>query len=147
MGLFAFAWLFGEGLIIWRWAKNHAPPTPGALLLPSAFFLGLAVLAQYEPARATAIALAWGVDLAVVLQVVGKNPGVVTGWPPGPIPDTQIWPSRAAGGPSGRNPLAGGIVSPATAAQIGQTVTGQFRSNPPTPSGNPSTAQQLTGGV
>lgn len=100
MGLFAAAWLFGEGLIITRWIRNHAPPTPGALLLPSAFFVGLAVLAMYEPARATAVALAWGVDLAVVLQIVGKNPGVVTGWPPPPIPDTQIWPSKAAAGPA-----------------------------------------------
>jgi hypothetical protein len=82
MGLFAFAWIVGEGLIVWRWAKHGAPPTPGALLLPSMFYLGLAVLAEYEPARTAATGLAWGLDIAVLLQVVGKDPGQATGWPP-----------------------------------------------------------------
>lgn len=97
MGLFAFAWIAGEGLIIWRWVKNGAPPTPGALLLPSAVYLGLAVLAQYQPARMTATALAWGFDVAVVLQIVGKAPKQTTGWPPPAITDAgQLLPGGAA---------------------------------------------------
>ena len=52
MGLF-FAWSVGEGIIIWRWAKAKAPPTPGALLLPTALYLSLAVLA------ASAFLVAW----------------------------------------------------------------------------------------
>jgi hypothetical protein len=93
MGLFAFAWITGEGLIIWRWLKNGAPPTPGALLLPSTIYLGLAVLAQYQPARMTAAALAWGFDVAVLLQIVGKDPKQATGWPPPSITDaSQLLP-------------------------------------------------------
>jgi hypothetical protein len=90
VGLFAFAWIAGEGFIIWRWVKNGAPPTPGALLLPSAVYLGLAVLAQYQPARVTATLLAWGFDVAVVLQIVGKEPKQVTGWPPPAITDPSV---------------------------------------------------------
>lgn len=96
MGLFAFAWIVGEGLIVWRWVKNGAPPTPGALLLPSTIYLGLSVLAQYQPARMTAAALAWGFDVAVLLQVVGKDPKQATGWPPNMIDNpAQLLPGGA----------------------------------------------------
>lgn len=81
MGLF-FAWAIGEGIIIWRWAKAKAPPPPGQLLLASGLFLGLAVIAEYQPARTAATAFAYAVDLAVLLQVVGKDPKAQTGWPP-----------------------------------------------------------------
>jgi hypothetical protein len=90
MGLFTFAWIVGEGIIVWRWVKAGAPPTPGALLLPSAVYLALAVMAEYDPARATAIALAWGWDLAILLQVAGKAPKQVTGWPPLSISDPTV---------------------------------------------------------
>jgi hypothetical protein len=95
MGLFAFAWIVGESIIVYRWIKNGAPPTPGALAIPSVVYLALAVLAEYDPARATAIALAWGWDLAILLQVVGKEPtgntgAGATGWPPNPISDPSV---------------------------------------------------------
>lgn len=97
MGLFAFAWIIGEGIIVWRWAKNGAPPTPGALLLPSGVYLGLAIMAQYQPARTTATALAWGFDVAILLKVVGKEPKQTTGWPPAAINDaTKLLPGGAA---------------------------------------------------
>lgn len=80
--MFLFAWAIGEGIIVYRWIKSGAPPTPGALLLPSGLFLSLAILAEYQPARATATAFAYAVDLAVLLQVVGKTPKQATGWPP-----------------------------------------------------------------
>ena len=109
-GLFLFAWLTGEGIIVYRWVKNGAPPTPGALLLPSGVYLALAVLAEYQPARFAAIALAWGFDAAVLLQVVGKAPAQVTGWPPGPIPAGVLLPNGATGGQTAAG-AAGGAVA------------------------------------
>lgn len=88
--MFFFAWAVGEGFIIWRWIKAGAPPTPGALLLPSGVYLGLAVLAEYAPAATLATILAWGFDAAVALQVVGKTPKQVTGWPPAMINDPTV---------------------------------------------------------
>jgi hypothetical protein len=79
------AWLVGEGIVTWRWVKNGAPPTPGALLMSSGFFALLALLYEYPPARTAATLTAVGVDVAVLLQVLGKDPGQVTGWPPPPI--------------------------------------------------------------
>jgi hypothetical protein len=95
MGLF-FAWAIGESIIIWRWAKAKAPPPPGDLLLASGLFLGLAILAEYQPARGTVTAFAYALDLAVLLQVTGKGPQQHTGWPPARItsPDVII-PSAA----------------------------------------------------
>lgn len=75
MGLFMFAWLTGEGIIVWRWVKNGAPPTPGSLLLPSGVYLALAMLAEYQPARTTATLMAYGVVLAAYLEA----PIVTTG--------------------------------------------------------------------
>ena len=108
-----FAWAVGEGIITWRWVKAKAPPTPGALLLPTALYLSLAILGEYRPARPVATAFAWSVNLAILLQVVGKAPAQTTGWPPQKIPATQIWP--------------GGVSAPATAAssKSGSTSTVQ----------------------
>ena len=90
MGGFVLAWAAGEGIVIYRWVKLKAPPTPGALLLSSGLFVALAVVAQYQPARMTATLAAWGLDLAILLQVVGKTPEGVTGWPPGKITDPAV---------------------------------------------------------
>lgn len=123
MGLF-FAWAIGEGLIVFRWAKAKAPPTPGVLILPTALFLSLAILAEYRPARPVAVTFAYAVDLAVLLRVIGKDPTVfkgvqtgapVTGWPPPKIPATQIWP--------------GGISAPATASSTAAPSTAQKAAN------------------
>lgn len=105
MGLFVAAWLFAEGLVIYRWGKLGAPPPPGALLKASGIFIGLAVLAEYPPARNLATAFAVGVDLAVAMQVLGKAPSGVTGWPP-PVMDnatTSVFPS----GPGSQQPAPG----------------------------------------
>lgn len=99
--MFFFAWMLGEGIIAYRWIKKGAPPTPGALLLPSGLFLGLAVLAEYQPARTVATAFAFAVDLAVLLQVVGKQPNQVTGWPPPQnIPQDAVLPNGTSGNPA-----------------------------------------------
>jgi hypothetical protein len=101
VGLFAFAWIAGEGLIIWRWIKNGAPPAPGALLLPSGVYLALGILAHYQPAQMTATLLAWGFDAAVLLQVVGKDPKQTTGWPPPMIDNPAVLlPNGASSAPA-----------------------------------------------
>ena len=124
MGLFMFAWLTGEGIIVWRWVKNGAPPTPGSLLLPSGIYLALAMLAEYQPARFAAIALAWGFDVAVLLQVVGKPPTQATGWPPGKIPAGQLLPGGAAPAAAAGNAGAA-IAQGVNEITAGQPVTGK----------------------
>lgn len=113
MGMF-FAWAVGESIITWRWVKAKAPPAPGALLLPTALYLSLAILAEYRPARPVAVTFAWAVNLAILLQVVGNDPKQDTGWPPLKIPDTQIWPGGAAAVPAA---AGGGKQSKASQAE------------------------------
>jgi hypothetical protein len=97
MGGFVLAWAVGEGIVVYRWVKLKAPPTPGALLLSSGLFAALAVVGQAQAARTAATAAAWALDLAILLQVVGKAPQGVTGWPPGKITDpTVLLPNGAA---------------------------------------------------
>lgn len=73
MGAFIAAWLLGEGIIVTRSIRQtHLPPVPGALLASSGLFAGLALLAESESARPLAIALAYGFDLAALLNL----------WPP-----------------------------------------------------------------
>jgi hypothetical protein len=87
MGI-ALAWLAGEGIITYRWVKAGAPPTPGTLAMASGFFVLLALLGEYPPARTVATLTAVGVDIAALLQVIGKAPAKqATGWPPPLIND------------------------------------------------------------
>lgn len=73
MGGFLAAWLLGESIIVYRGIRTtHAPPVPGALLASSALFALLALAAESESARPLATAVAWGLDLAAVLNL----------WPP-----------------------------------------------------------------
>lgn len=97
---FVLAWAAGLGIVTYRWAKAGAPPTAGSLAAASGFFALLALLHEYQPARGAATALAFGVDLAAYLQVIGKAPvKQQTGWPPLPINDpTVILPAGSAGG-------------------------------------------------
>lgn len=64
------AWLIGEGIIVYRSVgKSHAPPVPGRMLAASGLFVLLAILAEYEPARFLATALAFGVDIAALMNL------------------------------------------------------------------------------
>lgn len=110
MGI-VIAWLAGEGIVTYRWIKNGAPPTPGALLQVSGFFVLCALLGEYPPAKTIATLLAFGVDLAAALQLVGKAPASqATGWPPLPINDpTVLIPS---GGSNGQVATEGAPVVP-----------------------------------
>ena len=90
MGI-VIAWGAGLGIITYRWVKAGAPPTPGTLLMASGFFALCALLGEYQPARPAATLLAFGIDVAAYLQVVGKAPaGQVTGWPPALITDPTV---------------------------------------------------------
>lgn len=71
MGPLILAWLIGEGIIVWRAAvKEHQAPVPGAMLAATGLFAAAALLAEYQPARKAAITFAYGVDLAVLMQVL-----------------------------------------------------------------------------
>ena len=112
MGLF-IAWAIGEVIIFARWGRAGAPPTPGVLAMSSVLFAGCAAVAVYPPARPVATAFAYAVDLGVLLQVVGKAPQDVTGWPPPAIPDTSILPPGAASGSRGASaPAKAGASNP-----------------------------------
>jgi xanthosine utilization system XapX-like protein len=121
MGGFVLAWFAGESIVVYRWVKLKAPPPPGALLLASGVFVGLAVLGQYQPARMTATVAAWAFDLAILLQVVGKAPTQVTGWPPNLITDpTVLLPTGNAAAAS--QPAAAAPSAPAVKAKGGPAV-------------------------
>jgi hypothetical protein len=71
MGGLILAWMLGEGIIVWRSAvKEHQPPVPGDMLAATALFALLAAIAEYEPARPAATLFAFGVDIAVLMQVL-----------------------------------------------------------------------------
>jgi hypothetical protein len=102
MGGIIAAWLIGEGMVIWRWSKAGAPPTPGALALSSGFFVLCGVLATYQPARGVAAGLAFGIDVAALLQVLpGSKVAPDQMWPPAQMENsaTTLLP--------GGNPTAG----------------------------------------
>jgi hypothetical protein len=73
----ASAWLVGLGIIFWRsWKADTRLPVPGQLVAASAVFAMLALLAEAERARFLATALAWGFDIAALLNVL---PQIATG--------------------------------------------------------------------
>lgn len=70
------AWAGGMGIMIYRAAyKQHRPPVPGQMLAATGLFVALAALAEYQPAAAAATLMAFGVDIAVLMQVL---PGTAT---------------------------------------------------------------------
>lgn len=71
MGLFVMAWLTGQGIIVYRTAKEqHMPASPRQLAVASGLFVLLAVIAEYRPARPVVAAFAVAVDLAVLMRVL-----------------------------------------------------------------------------
>lgn len=71
MGPLILAWAIGEGIIVWRALyQEHQLPVPGNLLAATALFAGLAIIAEHEPARGAATLFAYGIDIAVLMQVL-----------------------------------------------------------------------------
>lgn len=137
-------WLAGEGIVSWRWFKQGAPPPPGSLAAVSGFFALLAVLAAYPPAKGVANGIAFGVNLAALLQVLpgSKGPAKATGWPPQLITDpTVLLPGTGGAGGGGSNPAntpaaVGGAnnqrgAPPGTPANPGTPPTGPGTIYPP----------------
>ena len=93
------AWLTGEAIIFWRsWKQDGRFPVPGQLLAASAIFAMLGLLAQADRARFLATALAWGFDIAALLNVL---PDVATGGTnTGPSPLTTATTREASGPPA-----------------------------------------------
>ena len=68
------AWLFGMGLITYRYViRQHQPPVPGALLGASGAFALLALVAEYQPAAGAAAAMGWGLDIAALLGLFPES--------------------------------------------------------------------------
>jgi hypothetical protein len=70
------AWLLGTGIVVWRDVHvQHRIPAPGQLLGIGALFLGLAAVAEYTPAAGLATAVAWGLDVAALLNALPAGLG------------------------------------------------------------------------
>lgn len=114
MGAFIAAWLVGEGIISYRSVKkNNAPPTPGALLISSGVFVLLGLLAESQRARPVAVTLAWGFNVAALLNLFptpGENPILqhnIVPWPPGTAPNTVVIPDGKTSSSSSNAPNQG----------------------------------------
>lgn len=99
MNPFIAAWLLAEGIIIYRSVKkNSAPPSPGALLFSSGLFVALDLLGSSSKVRPLAVTLAWGFDIAALMNLWGtggpKGPATADKhWPPPLASDTEVFPS------------------------------------------------------
>ena len=137
MGGFMIAWLLGEGIVIWRWGKAGAPPTPGALALSSGFFALLGIVGSaYPPSRGAMTALAFGVDIAALIQVLpGSTVQQNTGWPPPTISDpTVLLPTGNAHGGGAASETPGGNPSNTPGAVGGaNNANGAPPGTPPNP--------------
>jgi hypothetical protein len=81
MGGFAAAWLTAEGIVAYRAlrARPRMVP-PGQLLGVTVLFIGLDLLATAVPnARFPVTALAWGLNLAGLTQLLGSTGNAVYG--------------------------------------------------------------------
>lgn len=98
------AWLLGMGIVTWRDVHvQHRIPAPGQLLGISALFLGLAAVSEYTPAAGLATAVAWGLDVAALLDVLPQGLGAQ-------ISEAQSAEQPQAGGaPAAATGSAGGL--------------------------------------
>src|SRR5215471_14429126 len=102
MGAFVMAWLVGEGIIIYRTARDgkketghYTPPGPGQLVWSSGIFVLLALLAESQQARTLAITMAWGFDIAAFMNLYGVgSASIIPNWPPGKLPDNLTFPGQ-----------------------------------------------------
>lgn len=106
------AWFVGEGIIIYRTYKaEKAPPGPGQLLWTSGIFVLLALLAEGQKTRALATTLAWGFDIAAMLNLFQTGVAKMdTHWPPPKLGDDVIFPGGPTGPKKDLNPVAPGPI-------------------------------------
>jgi len=70
------AWLFGTAIVVWRDVHvQHRIPAPGQFLGITGLFLALGALAEYTPAVGLATAMAWGLDVAALFNVLPAGLG------------------------------------------------------------------------
>lgn len=118
MSPFIATWLIGEGIIVYRTVKNfRSPPGPGALLLSSGVFVLLSLLADASPgARKLAVSLAWGFDIAALMNLWGTGgPKAGTGnkyWPPPIAPATEVFPGGTPATPTNAGPSSTSVTPP-----------------------------------
>ena len=103
MGGFVAAWLTGEAIYAWRSVhQSGKPPVPGAMAGITLLFAGLAVVAELDPrARFPVTALAWGLNLAGIMNVLPKGLG-------GQVTAAQANEAAATAGTSGAASAAQG---------------------------------------
>lgn len=93
------AWLVGEGILTYRsFKQDHRPPLPGQLLAASGIFIMLGLLAEAQQARFLAGALAWGFDVAALMNVL---PQAVSGATPKATSGTTQAPGTVTAGGRG----------------------------------------------
>ena len=75
-GGFAAAWLLGTAIGVYRQVtRSHRMPVPGNILALQAFFAALALIGDViPPARRVTVLLAWGLDIAGILQLLSSGP-------------------------------------------------------------------------
>lgn len=135
MGSFTFAWLVGEGIVIYRSVtKQGGPPWPGQMLWSSLLYVILAMVAEAgDGGRKLSLTLAWGLNAAAFLAIFpnvtpqtlqqSKFLGAVTatqGWwgvvKTSTIPAGTIFPSGLVSGTAATTAAASFTV-PTTAQQ------------------------------
>lgn len=72
----AGAWLAGEAIVIWRLVhRDHRLPAAGELVGITGLFAALGLIAGYAPARGIVTALAYGLDIAALFNVLPAGLG------------------------------------------------------------------------
>jgi hypothetical protein len=69
------AWVTGLGLLTWRELQLSPwrPPPPGRYAAASGLYVLLGLTANWQPAAGPAAMVAWGFDLALLLQVLPET--------------------------------------------------------------------------
>lgn len=69
MGGIVMAWVYGMGLITWRFAKvKHSPPPPGDLAIASGAYMIAGVVGMADETLGNL--LAWGLNAAATLNIL-----------------------------------------------------------------------------
>lgn len=94
----AAAWAVGEGIVIWRAVRRSKHlPVPGDLLGITVLFAVLGWVAEYQPLSGPVTLVAWGLDIAGLLDILPKGlSGQIQKAQAAEARDTGVAPSPAA---------------------------------------------------